>query len=73
MKHDDQYLIKIGDLVSLHSPEDDDPDEIVTIGVVTEVFGSYFRAHYTYKVLNSEGYVHEYDEPYWEARVLNEA
>jgi len=71
MKHKDQYLIKIGDLVSLHSPEG--TDKVVTIGVVTEVLGGYFRAHYTYKVLNSEGYIHEYDEPYWEARVLNEA
>ena len=66
----------IGDLVSLHSPEGD--EEIVDLGIVTAIYpkrNAYGEPvdYTTYTVLGRSGKTCEYDEPFWEARVINRA
>jgi len=65
----------IGDLVSLHSPPGD--PEVVDLGIVIAVYpkrtayGRPLGAHTIYQVLGRYGKACEYDEPFWEARVIN--
>jgi hypothetical protein len=66
----------VGDLISLHSPPGD--EEIVDLGIVTAIHPK--RTAYgdpicyaTYTVLGLRGDRCEYDEPFWEARVVNRA
>ena len=66
----------IGDLVTLHCPEGD--LETIDMGVVTEVYwkNGFKNCHdgfRTYKILGKYGKPTEYDEPFWEARIVNKA
>ena len=64
----------VGDLVSLHSPPGD--DEVIDLGVIIAIYPKRTAygdpvAHATYKVLGKYGSAAEYDEPFWEARIVN--
>jgi hypothetical protein len=67
----------VGDLVSLHSPYGD--AEVVDLGVVLAIYpkvpshGSEESRYATYAVLGRTGKPYEYDEPFWEARIVSEA
>ena len=64
----------IGDLVSLHSPPGD--KETIDLGVVVAIYpkrsayGDRTR-HTTYLVAGKYSTTCEYDEPFWEARIVN--
>ena len=66
----------VGDLVSLHSPAA--TDEVVDLGVVVAIypkvssFGAEQTRYTTYSVVGKSGTPYEYDEPFWEARIVNE-
>jgi len=65
----------VGDLVSLHSPEGDDAvaDMGIVVAVYTKFYGETKSRYSTYTVLGKNGDAREYDEPFWEARILNGA
>tara|TARA_B100000700_G_C14856899_1_gene766684 strand:+ start:506 stop:733 length:228 start_codon:yes stop_codon:yes gene_type:complete len=64
----------VGDLVSLHSPRGD--EETIDIGVVVAVYpkrNAYGAptTYTTYLVAGKYSTTCEYDEPFWEARIVN--
>ncbi len=64
----------VGDLVSLHSPPGD--KETIDLGVVVDIYpkrSAYGdRTAYTiYRVAGKYSSICEYDEPFWEARIVN--
>ena len=64
----------IGDLVSLHSPEGD--PEVIDLGVVVDIYPKTTPygtpvGYVTYAVVGRSGKPYEYDEPYWEARIVS--
>jgi len=66
----------VGDLVTLHSPQGD--DEVIDLGIVVDIYpkrGTWGQPinYATYRVLGRFGKACEYDEPFWEARVINRA
>mgnify|MGYP001411569866 CR=1 FL=1 len=64
----------VGDLVSLHSPPGD--EEVIDLGIIVGIYPKRtaygdITSYATYVVAGRHDPPCEYDEPFWEARIVN--